>query len=550
MPRSNAVPLCFLAATLTLAQTSPPQILDQNWDLGTHTSFWSKDQGSRIMPLNWFAKLERANSTRPFIDHLDRFGFIDNPYRPSELPIGFAIGNHENINLNIKPDGSWVGLTCAACHTNKIRYKAASQPLVEYLIDGSPGLIDFDGFLAELVQAVVATATEPVKWRRFAAATSAQKNDFEALRDRLVLRRSINTPNVKAGRGRMDAFGHIFNQVAVAILHDDVSDAAPPDAPVSIPVLWHIAQHRNVQWNNTAPNLGVGEKADGAALRNVGEVLGVFGEVNVSNSQSKFRSSAIVPALREIEQMISTLRAPAWPKEFPAIQPGNAAGGMLVYQQHCSKCHSVVDARKPGKYVKAIPIPLEVVGTDPSMVDQYQSRRSGSGLLGRRARLTILRRVLIPSRTAERDYIRNLTGKLTVGALLDQYPSTFQFLLKNIIPLLVHQLAPLEVYKARPLDGVWATAPYLHNGSIPNLKELLKPPEQRVNRFCVGDGLYDPSGVGYEPYLDEIERNGRCPAGTFLVDTRIRGNLNVGHLFGTDLPPAQKDALIEYLKTL
>ena len=99
----------------------------------------------------------------------------------------------------------------------------------------------------------------------------------------------------------------------------------------------------------------------------------------------------------------------------------------------------------------------------------------------------------------------------------------------------------LKAYKARPLNGIWATAPYLHNGSVPNLWQLLQPPAARVREFYVGSRAFDPVQVGFA-----IES---FPGG-FQFDTSLRGNSNSGHDYGTALADAQKWELIEYLKSL
>ena len=93
-------------------------------------------------------------------------------------------------------------------------------------------------------------------------------------------------------------------------------------------------------------------------------------------------------------------------------------------------------------------------------------------------------------------------------------------------------------YANMPLDGVWARSPYLHNGSVPDLVALLTPPAGRPTRFYRGCRAYDLVRVGYA-----------CSSG-FLFDTRLIGNGNAGHIYGTDLPPDQKQALIAYLKSL
>ena len=116
-------------------------------------------------------------------------------------------------------------------------------------------------------------------------------------------------------------------------------------------------------------------------------------------------------------------------------------------------------------------------------------------------------------------------------------------------------------YRARPLDGVWATAPYLHNGSVPTLYDMLSPQRDRPNKFCVGDRQFDPEKVGLASGPQT-----RCSRGLFLFDTSKLGNSNQGHSFeaektaapssyepgiiGPKLEDDERKALIAYLKLL
>ena len=104
--------------------------------------------------------------------------------------------------------------------------------------------------------------------------------------------------------------------------------------------------------------------------------------------------------------------------------------------------------------------------------------------------------------------------------------------------------APLEGYNPPFLDGIWARAPYLHNGSVPSLRELLKPPPDRLKVFWRGCDLYDKDNVGFITECEEAKRIGT------RFDTSERANGNGGHVFGVDLPKGDKDALLEYMKTL
>jgi len=105
------------------------------------------------------------------------------------------------------------------------------------------------------------------------------------------------------------------------------------------------------------------------------------------------------------------------------------------------------------------------------------------------------------------------------------------------------QIQKSEGYVALLLDGIWMRAPYLHNGSVPTMWDLLQPPELRPVTFYRGYDVYDPVTLGY------VSSGPEAAAVGFLYDTRLQANGNGGHLYGTDLPDAQKWALIEYLKT-
>jgi mono/diheme cytochrome c family protein len=99
-------------------------------------------------------------------------------------------------------------------------------------------------------------------------------------------------------------------------------------------------------------------------------------------------------------------------------------------------------------------------------------------------------------------------------------------------------------YSSVPIDGIWLRGPYLHNGSVPNLRALLMPEDQRPKVFYRGYDVLDPVNVGFISDGPEAAKVG------FRVDTSALGNGNQGHRYGTDLPAAQKEDLLEYLKTL
>jgi len=109
-----------------------------------------------------------------------------------------------------------------------------------------------------------------------------------------------------------------------------------------------------------------------------------------------------------------------------------------------------------------------------------------------------------------------------------------------------HNFRKTTGYANMPLDGIWARAPYLHNGSVPTLRDLLKKPTDRPQVFYRGDDRYDPEKVGFRSD-QPVSADGRK---LFKFDTQLSGNSNEGHRYGTELSDADKEALVEYMKTL
>ena len=105
----------------------------------------------------------------------------------------------------------------------------------------------------------------------------------------------------------------------------------------------------------------------------------------------------------------------------------------------------------------------------------------------------------------------------------------------------------LLAYKGRALNGIWATAPYLHNGSVPTLYHLLLPEAERPKQFMVGSREFDPKHVGFR-YLESEYGTGKYPG--FRFDTTLKSNSNSGHIYGTTLTDPERWALVEYLKGL
>ncbi|RYZ87372.1 MAG: hypothetical protein EOP06_12780 [Proteobacteria bacterium] len=101
---------------------------------------------------------------------------------------------------------------------------------------------------------------------------------------------------------------------------------------------------------------------------------------------------------------------------------------------------------------------------------------------------------------------------------------------------------PIQGVRARSLEGILFTAPYLHNGSVSTIVDLLKPAKDRAQSFYLGCRKYDVVKMGFDCKRSDV--------GAFYFDVRLRGNSNLGHEYGTELGDLQKKDLVEYLKTL
>ena len=557
------------------------------------------------MPLSWLRALEQADDTLPFLapDNIASLRLLPRP--GSSLPIGFAIDDNDSSDLTITKmswfEGQpatepWVGLNCAACHTAQIEYGAKQQR-----VDGGPSLFDFQSFIemidrslhATLGSATASDIAGQAKWNRFAIAVFAcvklqngcQKVGARLTRDtpanRVKLKTELarlvawedrvehlNATPLRYGYGRVDAFGHIFNKIA--LFNGATSPTAnPADAPVSYPFLWDIYRHDKLQWNGIVQSsrihLGAHDLDIGALGRNTGEVIGVFGDVAVRKDAglAGYKSSIWADNLENLERQLMALKAPAWPTAMLGPSGGDITQGRQIFATRCASCH----ATQPGKAPYNVHmIPLTAAspnGTDPWMACNAIRYKSAPGNLegtpiaylgngprydGNDAPIASMLTTTVKGTLAgKKGQIIAQAGRIFLG--IDGKPRVVpEVETPNVRAMILAacfaQQSPLMAYKARPLDGIWATAPYLHNGSVPSLYQLLLPPGQRLRSFPVGTRQYDPIAVGYS--IDPM-----APGNSFLFDTTKVGNSNAGHDYGVGaLPAAQRSALLSYLKTL
>jgi hypothetical protein len=504
--------------------------LAQGWSHGTQANAWFTSFGSRLLPYDWFLALEQPDSDALFRDdvHLRSLGFLTSaatPANPDALPVGV-------VRAPDRDGAPWVGLGCAACHTGEIRYENA-----RIRIAGGAGMIDLGTFELRLVRSLLQTRDDPRKFARFAArvlppgtATGPLRAQLQAQVDRLQRRLAMNATDVPYGPGRMDAFGQIFNAAGVDIL-GIAANAHPPDAPVSIPVLWDTPRLAVVQWNGSSPNGAVA-----ALAQNVTTALGVYGELHFEGALG-YASNADIDALGRIQQWNGRLRSPRWPEKIlGTLDPQRLRRGESLYAAHCEACHRRVDRNDPAATPGVVLTPVDAVGTDPLMADNFATREGATGALQGKSKLLFGGDAFGP-----RARMIDIVVHLTVGAMARHPLASARATVAGRQPV---QPAPTledpRVYKARPLDGVWASAPYLHNGSVPTLHDLLLPPAERPATFRVAHAAFDPVRVGLS----------RDAAAADPFDTSRRGNGNGGHVYGTDLDSGQRLDLVEYLKSL
>ena len=136
---------------------------------------------------------------------------------------------------------------------------------------------------------------------------------------------------------------------------------------------------------------------------------------------------------------------------------------------------------------------------------------------------------------------KNLLNIASIGAMVRHPLDTISQGMRDFTGTMGKLVKDTYQYKARPLNGIWSTAPYLHNGSVPNLYQLLLPADQRDKIFYTGNREFDPVKVG------QISSD---QPGSFEFDTSLYGNSNSGHEYATELTEEERYQLIEFLKTL
>jgi hypothetical protein len=380
-----------------------------------------------------------------------------------------------------------VGINCAMCHTGSYRARPG-DPLT--IVPAAPSHQTAE---QQYLRFLFDCASDP----RFTADTilgEIAKNYRLPLVQRLLYRFAIIPATRRAllQLKARDAWmaqrpdwgrGRIdpFNPVKFTTLKQPVDDTIGNSDMVP---LWNLARHNGYSYHWDGLNTALTEVVLSSAIGDGATMTWVDRDYQKWNSTDPKAMSS----LRRVENYITTTPPPKYPF---AIDQKLAATGEAIYGTECAACHAFGGTRT------GTVIPLAEIGTDRHRLDMWTKGAAAA-----------------------------------YNAYGDGHPWKFSHFRTG------------DGYVSVPLDGLWLRAPYLHNGSVPTLTDLLERESQRPTHFWRGYDVYDQSRIGFVSDGPEAQRVGTS------FDTTLPGNSNAGHRYGTDLSADRKRALLEYLKTL
>ncbi|QTD46053.1 di-heme-cytochrome C peroxidase [Ottowia testudinis] len=526
------------AALLPLAALTAPNLLQQGWSDADRAFFYGTPQGTAMYPAYIMQALEAADGL-PFMsrENLEQYGVLypekdlKVPNNPWGWPIGFVADTLPALG------GLKFSVTCAACHTGEVRHQGK-----RLLIEGGQSVTDIGRMGGDWMRNFLATDADPARRERLfkrAVELGHPRDQIAAdwaqvmTRTRNEATRGSHLAATTPGPGRVDAVASI----ATAVFADGLNNPRnlfPADAPQSYPPLWDIWHFDWVQSNASAHQ---------PMLRNVTEAMGtgpnhfVHPDGTLKPEPDRWRSSYRIQNLYEIEQRLQSLAPPPWPVDvLGAIDTRRARAGRKLFDNHCAGCHGIRQLKGAAAPTWHLPVvPLAKIGTDPMLVLAMSGRRYDASVLGIDRPLSALEGLNIVAGAVKAQAYAD------AGITAEQAPRYDGFGRKA-------ELNPDTCgYRPRPLMGIWATPPFLHNGSVPTVDDLLS--ETRPVRFASGGNDYDPVRMGLAA---------KGGPGALDLDTRLRGNSNAGHWFTDDttrpgrigpaLSAKERIALIEYLK--
>ncbi|HEY6331798.1 MAG TPA: di-heme-cytochrome C peroxidase [Blastocatellia bacterium] len=566
---------------------SGTRVLQTEWSDARRERYYQTSQGSLVVPYAWFQALELRTGTQMFASPEVQvtYGLLpdnDPKYNPDQMPVGIvkaviAEKYKNSLGLGIK---EWASLSCAACHTTQLLYKGT-----EIRIDGGQGNWRFEQWSQDLVSSLVATTSSPSKFARFCSRVyghgdSGQCSEDEkkelwrqmkAYFDSALIMAAVNalinhTYVNKEGFCRTDALGRGVNGVFGSFDQRNIKSSS---GPVSYPPLWYTHDYDWVQ-SPAAIRQPLG--------RNVTEAWGVNVRVQLTGPD-RWGTTAALGDMFWMETLISTLRAPNWPEDLLGpIDRGRAERGRHWFNDevwpnalpaseaelkpdpaaliggpnpnrpttgYCARCHApaLAPPNQHGKSYYQLPLyRMDVMGTDPDDADLFNARQVYTGPVkdayDNQEVVGIGPALSVAVGSVVQKWFQEHSVSPACQTIMEGYRDT-------------GYRAPVA-YPARPLDGYWATGPYLHNGSVRTLYQLLSPVAERSKKFWIGSREFDPVELGFKD--EQVQ-------GAFLYDTSLAGNSNAGHEFrnappgtpgviGPTLSRDQRLEIIEYLKVL
>ncbi len=447
------------------------------------------DEGSGLPYWVWKA-LPRLFPAE-FDGHLDyrAFGFLyrtDRDGRREDLPIGISKRDYQGVDL--------VWFNCAVCHTGTWRPSEGAEATI---VSGMPSNnLDLYRFIRFVLDA---GADERLKPETLIPAMQAAGAGFgfverkvwqyyviPRVREGLIERRSRLHEFIAGqpawGPGRVDT----FNPYKLGQMRIPLGAMSPDErnGASDFPSIFHQKPRadRNMELHWDGNNRSLAE-------RNLSAALGA----GVTPETVDHR------AIERVARWLGDLRPPPSPHR---PDPAAVERGRPVYMQACAACHGyqgrdgyVFEGENLGKVE-----PNARLGADPGRLDSYTAA-----------------------------FRQRQLDELFAGT-----PYQFKSFVKT------------DGYANLPLDGLWLRGPYLHNGSVPSLRDLLAPPAERPPAFVRNIDVVDGQNGGF---VSPPCTPGRRPARGFCYDTRIPGNGNGGHVYGTSLSPTDKDDLLAYLLT-
>lgn len=416
-------------------------------------------------------------------------GFIYEGEKP--LPIGMSMRRHMGVDR--------VFLNCASCHASTVRETPASEPRI---YTGMPAhrlnLMAFERFLFDCAKSAAFTPDLIVPAIQELGGELNLFDQFlvypmaiHLMRARLVALDQRLSFMLDKGPAREWGPGRVDTWAFGKALLNFRMDQAPEREHIGVADF---------------PSIWLQEPRQGMQLHWDGNNT----RVEERNRSAAFGTGATPPtldrvAMKRLEDWLLRREPPAYP--FP-VDTNLAAKGAPIYKQYCSSCHGVSGRSFGGESVGTV-VPIGEIKTDRHKLDSY-------------------------------------TGELAVNQNL-LYAGT------NDPTERFSHFRKTNGYANMPLDGIWLRAPYLHNGSVPTLRDLLEPRSKRPTKFYRGYDVYDQQRVGFVSTVREEQGQQ-----FFLFNTTddkghsLPGNGRDGHegaRYGTELSDTDKAALVEYLKT-